>query len=58
MEQDRQSLSVMNAPTAPSRLKLALTRYPAMGEHGILPRGPRVELIDGEIIGSPPAIAT
>jgi len=40
----------MNAPTAPSRLKLTLAQYRAMGEHGILPRGLRVELIDGEII--------
>ena len=44
----------MNAPTAPSRLKLTLAQYRAMGEHGILPRGLRVELIDGEIIEMAP----
>lgn len=44
----------MNAPTAPARLKLTLAQYRAMGEHGILPRGLRVELIDGEIIEMAP----
>lgn len=44
----------MNAPIAPSRLKLTLAQYRAMGTHGILPRGLRVELIDGEIIEMAP----
>lgn len=44
----------MNAPTAPARLKLTLAQYRAMGEHGILPRGLRIELIDGEIIEMAP----
>lgn len=44
----------MNAPTAPARLKLTLAQYRAMGAHGILPRGLRVELIDGEVIEMAP----
>ena len=36
MEPIRPSIPVVNAPTAPARLKLTLAQYRAMGEHGIL----------------------
>ena len=44
----------MSALAVPTRLKLTLAQYRAMGERGILPPGERVELIDGEIIRMAP----
>lgn len=40
--------------TKPSRVRFSRTDYHRMGETGILPRRPRVELLDGEIIQMSP----
>jgi Uma2 family endonuclease len=44
----------MSALAIPTRLKLTVAQYRAMGECGILSPHERVELIDGEIIRMPP----